>query len=323
MDQINLFYTTIKDPLPDFIYDSLKEFSANANTYRPQPEVLRGKLAKKHGVPMEMIFLTAGIDEAIHMFAHAYERHAYIFTPTYIVYTDVEEFGGKLTQIPSIINNQYQVDTSKKSEASLIYLANPNNPSGVTRRENVLELVDNNPQAIVAIDEAYGAFTNLSVIDKVIHHPNMVVFRSFSKGYGMASNRVGYIIASPNIIKLVKNKTQWCNVSYLSVGAAVAALDHEEYFEKMRKGINNRRDAFIEFLKKKKYTVIPSKINACLIKFINERKALAFVEYLNKNSIIVSHGNGKSNVGLDNTYVRMSIGTQDQMKQVEKVIDKY
>ncbi|MBI3559723.1 aminotransferase class I/II-fold pyridoxal phosphate-dependent enzyme [Candidatus Gottesmanbacteria bacterium] len=321
--QINLQYTTIKDPLPDFIYEGLKEYSSGANLYRPQPDILVEKLAKKHHVPKERIYLTAGIDEAIQMFAHAYGQHAYVFTPTYVVYKDVEEFGGKLTRIFSISNKQYVINPTARPDATLIYLANPNNPSGITPKEKVLELVRNNKHAIVAIDEAYGAFANLSVIDEVVNYPNMAVFRSFSKGYGMAGNRIGYMIANPSIIKVVMNKTQWSNVSYLSVGAAVTALDHEEYFEKMRLDINARRDVLTEFLSKHKYAIIPSQINAVLLKFPNEKDATGFVEYLKKHNVTVSHGNGTSNIGLDHSFVRISIGNAKQMQSVREVIKRF
>lgn len=320
---INLQYTTIKDPLPDFIFDGLKEYSSGANLYRPQPEVLINKLSQKHHIPKEMIYLTAGIDESIQMFAHAYGQHAYVFTPTYVVYADVDEFGGKLIRLPSIIGNQYVINASKKHDATLIYLANPNNPSGITPKEKVLELIKNNSHAIVAIDEAYGAFADLSVIDEVVNYPNMVVFRSFSKAYGMAGNRIGYIIANPTIIKIVMNKSQWSNVSYLSVGAAVIALDHEEYFKKMRQDINKRRDLFTKFLLKQKYTVIPSQINAVLLKFSNEQDASRFVDYLKEHNVIVSHGNGSSNIGMDKSFVRIAIGNVDQMHNVQHIISTY
>jgi histidinol-phosphate/aromatic aminotransferase/cobyric acid decarboxylase-like protein len=226
-----LQYTTIQDPLPDFIYEGLKEFSKNANSYRPQPEVLIEKLAKKHNLPKEMIYLTAGIDEALDMFILAYGKTTYIFTPTYTAYKGVEEFGFKLKQIYALKNNSYQIVTDKIAEAGLIILANPNNPAGYTKKEEVITLVKNNPQAIVIIDEAYFSFApELTIIDEIKNYKNLAVLRSFSKDYGMAGNRIAYMIAHPMVIAKVKNKTQWSNVSYLSVGAATIALDHEDYF---------------------------------------------------------------------------------------------
>ena len=321
-DVINLQYTTIKDPLPDFIYDGLKEYSKNANGYKPQPKELIEKIAEKYSIFPEMIFLTAGIDEAIQMFALSYGKNAFVFTPTYTVYKDVEEFGGKLTRIPSIVGTEYVIDTKKISDATLIYLANPNNPSGITSTEKVMELVKNNDQAMVVIDEAYGNFADLSVLDQVKNFPHMAVLRSFSKGYGMAGNRIGFIVASPNILKIVKEKTTWANVSYLSVGAATVALDHEEYFTKMREDINKRRDEFVEFLVQRKFAVIPSKINAVLLKFVSEEEGQKFVDHLSQNGFVVSHGNGNSNMGMDKSFVRIAIGTKEQMEKLCDVIDK-
>lgn len=322
-DVINLQYTTIKDPLPDFIYDGLALFSQGANAYKSQPPELIEKIAKKHNIPKEMIFLTAGIDEAIQLYAKAYGSRAYIFTPTYFVYTDVEVFGGNLTKIDSIHDSEYTISTEPIPDATLIYLANPNNPSGITSEENILKLVTNNPHAKVVIDEAYGEFSEFSMIEHVKQYPHMTVFRSFSKAYGMAGNRIGYIIAHPEVILAVKNMTQWANVSYLSVGAAITALDHEPYFVTMREDINTRRDEFMEFLKESGFTIIPSKINAVLIKFPSLKQSSAFVDYLNQNNVIVSHGNGASNVGLDKTFVRIAIGNKGQMNALKTLISSY
>jgi len=317
---INLQYTTIKTALPDFIYGDLRDFVKNINLYQPQPKILVEKLAKKHHLPCEMIYLTAGIDEAIQMFILAYGENTFVFTPTYIVYRDVLEYGKKLNTVFSIRGMDFVIETKNLPEATLICLPNPNNPLGFTAQEKVLELVGNNSQAIVVVDEAYGEFAHLSVINEVKNYPNLAVFRSFSKAYGMAGVRVGYIIASPKIIAKVKNKTQWSNVSYLAVGAAVSALEHEEYFSKMREEINESREGFVAFLHGLNFKVFPSKINAVLLKFSAADCAYKFFEHLKKENIIVSRGNGNSNFGLDDTFVRIAIGNQEQMEKVRQVI---
>ena len=322
-DVINLQYTTIKDPLPDFIYEGLASYSKAANAYKPQPPELIEKLAKKHSLPKEMIYLTAGIDEGIQMFAKSYGQNAYIFTPTYVVYADVEELGGKLTRISSVQDSEYVVKTEAIPDATLIYLANPNNPSGITSREEVLWLVKNNPQAKVVIDEAYGEFSDLSVIDEVKSFSHMAVLRSFSKAYSMAGNRIGYIVAHPEVISIVKNKTQWSNVSYLSVGAAMIALDHEDYFLKIREDINKRRDQFMDFLRGTGFSVFPSKINAILLKFTSAVEGTKFTEFLISNNFVASHGNGNSNIGLDKSFVRIAMGNKDQMNKLKEAISKY
>ena len=320
---INLQYTTINNLLPDFIYQELADFSKNSNTYHPQPVELIEKIAKKHNLPKEMIYLTAGIDEGIQMFAKAYGQNAFVFTPTYVVYSDVEELGGKLTRLYSVDKKEFKIKTDAIPNATLIFLANPNNPSGITSKENVIKLIQNNPKAKVVIDEAYGEFADLSVIDQVKKYPQLIVLRSFSKAYGMAGNRVGYMIAHPEVINIVKNKTQWSNTSYLSIGAAISALDHEDYFEKMRNDISKRRDEFSEFLQKSGYTVFPSKINAILLKFNSENEGTRFATYLTSNNFIFNLGNGNSNIGLDNSFIRIAVGNTEQMETLKSVILKY
>lgn len=320
---INLQYTTINNPLPDFIYKDIESFSKNANAYHPQPIELLEKIAKKHNLPTEMIYLTAGIDEGIQMLAKTYGQNAFVFTPTYVVYSDVEEFGGTLTRLYSIENDQFKIATDTIPDASLIFLANPNNPSGITSKENVITLIQNNPNAKVVIDEAYGEFADLSVIEQVKKYPQLIVLRSFSKGYGMAGNRVGYIIAHPKVINVVKNKSQWSNISYLSAGAALSALNHEDYFEKMKDDISTRRDEFSKFLVGSGFTVLPSKINAVLLKFDSEDEGIKFAKHLTNNNFIFNLGNGNSNIGLDNSFIRIAIGTSEQMQTLKSVIEKY
>lgn len=322
--KINLQYTTIKDPLPDFVYKGLKNYSSVANVYHPQPQELIEKLAKKHKIPAEMIYLTAGADEAIQMFALTYGESAYVFTPTYVVYTDVEEFGGKLTRLPSIEGNEFNIKTGKIADATLIYLANPNNPSGFTPKEKVIELIRNNKDAFVCVDEAYGEFApELSVVDQVKKYKNLAVIRSFSKDYAMAGNRIGYFMAHPEVISVVKNKTQWSNISYLSVGAAITALDHEKYFTNMRNDIHKRRDDFMKFLDEMNLKYLPSKINAVLVKFKSKKEGIRFANYLTSNNFIFSHGNGNSNIGLNESFVRISIGTKKAMEELKGVIKTY
>lgn len=323
-ETINLQYTTIKDPLPEFIYEDLGNYSAGANIYHPQPQELIEKLAKKHNLPVGMIYLTAGIDEAIQIFAKTYGSNTFAFTPSYAVYADVKEFGGKLTKIPSVEASEYKINTKEIDEASLIYLANPNNPSGFTPKVKVIELVENNKKAIVCVDEAYGEFApELSVIDQVKKYKHLAVFRSFSKDYGMAGNRIGYFIAHPEVLNVVKNKTQWANVSYLSVGAATIALDHESYFLKMREDIHKRRKDFMDFLDKRGLRYFPSRINAVLLKFKSKEKGTEFANFLKSNNFVISHSNGNSNIGLDESHVRISIGNEKQMKTLKETIKEY
>jgi histidinol-phosphate/aromatic aminotransferase/cobyric acid decarboxylase-like protein len=320
VQKIDLSFTTIKQELPDFIYDGLSSFAKVSNSYHHQPDELRQRIANKYQVPLDHIYLTAGADQAILLLSMIYGRHAHIFTPTYISYTDVRRVGGELTEHPALNELSYDVSTAKIENASLIFLANPNNPAGITAKDEVLELAVNNPDAKIVVDEAYGDFVNESVIDSVSSYKNLIVIRSFSKGYALAGYRIGFMIASPEIFKQLSLESNWFNVAYTSVGAAIAAMDQEDYFQGIRQAIVIERQLTEEFLTKQNYMIIPSSINAVLVKFASKNEASNFVEKLKESGVIVNLGNGASNCGLDNTFVRVSIGTKDQMQVFRDVV---
>ncbi|MCW1907914.1 MAG: histidinol-phosphate aminotransferase family protein [Candidatus Saccharibacteria bacterium] len=314
MPAIDLSFTTIKDKLPDFIAGGLAAYATASNSYFHQPEELRQKIADKHGVSMDSVYLTAGADQAITLLCATFGSDTHVFTPTYICYTDAKKLGGKFTEHQSLEDSTYSISTSKIDGASLIFLANPNNPAGVTKRETILDLVANNPNAKIVIDEAYGDFFDDSVIGDVANNKNLIVLRSFSKGYALAGFRIGYIVAHPEVLEQITLESTWFNVAYTSVGAAVTALNHEDYFMKMRESIISERQKTESYLAQLGYQVIPCHINAVLLRFADESGATSFVEKLEQADIRVNHGNGASNCGLDKTYVRVSVGTADQMQ---------
>lgn len=322
MTNIDLGFTTIKQELPDFIYENLSKYSKLSNSYHHQPDELRALIAKKHDIDIKSVSLTSGADQAIMLLSSLYGKHGHIFTPTYISYSDIKRFG-ELTEHASLRDNNYEIDTSKIDGATLIFLANPNNPAGTTGKDKVLELVRNNPDAIVVVDEAYGDYVDDSVVGEVSNYSNLIVLRSFSKGYALAGFRIGYMVAQPAVLGELELESTWFNVAYTSVGAAVAALEHEDYFAKMRADIIESRKKLEEYLSGKSYTIVPGYINAVLIKFSSENEATSFVDHLKTKGITVNQGNGASNAGLDKSFVRISIGTNEQIEAIEEALSEY
>jgi histidinol-phosphate aminotransferase len=324
MDQkVYLKFTTLTTPLPDFIYEKLQMYSRNANNYHPQPKELTAKISTRYNLHEEMIYLTAGTDEAIYLFGLAFGKSVYAFTPTYITYDEIRAVGANIHLVNALENNEYHIPTQAIPDAALIFVANPNNPFGFTAREKIIELIENNSHAIVVIDEVYAEFADLSVIDLTTKYQNLAVIRSFSKSFGMAGNRVAYVVANPAILQKIRPKTQWASLSYLSAGAAITALDHEDYFLNLINEVSQRREKFQTFLQDNGFSILPTKINAALIKFPSEEDGTRFFNYLDENNFVTSHGNGESNIGLDKSFVRISIGTEEEMQQLQEVISKF
>lgn len=320
---INLQWTVVNEPLPSFIYNEIKEFSNSANTYCPFPEELVQKLAKKHNIPQSYILIIPGIDQGIRTLIRAFGDHTYIFPPTYVGYVNVEKFNKTLHEIPSLKGDQYQVPIREYPQASLIFLNNPNNPCGIVKKSEITELIAKNPQAIVAVDEAYSQYATVRMLRSVKQHPNLVVMRSFSKDYGMAGNRIGYMVAHPKILKELQIHMQWSSISYLSVGAALSALKHETYFRKLREKIVRQRKVFTQFLNLNGFHTLPTYINAVLLRLPNKTVASKLVKHLKNDEIFVNQGNGCSNNGLEDNFIRIAIGTPAQMKVVQESIKIY
>lgn len=321
MTPIDLRFTVINQPLPDFIYRAMKPYVTASNRYVHQPEELRYAIARHHGIDPAMVYLVAGIDQAIYTLCSLFGTNTHIFTPTYVGYSDAKRFG-QVTEHWSLDDDTYTVTTKRLAGASLIFLANPNNPAGLTPRAKILELVNNNPGAVVMIDEAYGDFGGESVIDQVATHDNLVVARSFSKGFAMAGMRVGYVVAPPRLLSQLELETAWFNVSYPAAGAALSALEHQEHFVPMREAVANERTTTMMLLKRLGYTVLRSSINAIMLHFATTAAATAFVEQLAEQKIIVHQGNGASNIGLDQTYVRVAVGTPEQMQRFRTCMEQ-
>jgi histidinol-phosphate aminotransferase len=321
MSIINLSFTTIKQELPGFIYRRLGSYVARSNDCYHQPEELRKLIAQKHGLSLDGVSLTAGSDQAILLLSALYGQQGHIFTPTYISYVDIKRLGGHLTEHFSLDGEAYNIPAAPIERASLIFIANPNNPAGITSRSTLLELVHNNQQAKVVVDEAYGDYAGESMIPDVADYENLIVLRSFSKGYALAGFRIGYMVAQPKVLDDMVLESTWFNVAYASVGAAMAALEHEDYFAALRASIITERQQLEARLTAAGYTVIPSDINATLLKFGSDEQAAAFTSSLKAKDVLVNQGNGASNAGLDDSFVRMSIGTPEQMARVRQVID--
>lgn len=214
-----------------------------------------------------------------------------------------------------------QIDPSSIDRASLIILSNPNNPIGYTTPEVIEQLIQDNTQAIIAIDEIYGEFApQLSVIKLLKKYKNLIIFRGFSKSYGLAGIRLGYILAHLKLIEKIASQATWSNVSYVSCGMAKIALDHQEYYEKLRKSILTRRTKIVTRLESLGFHIIPSLINTITIKFPTDNQATHFVEKLKSNSILVNQGEGDGKTGNGNSFVSFVVGKPGHMKKFLMII---
>jgi histidinol-phosphate aminotransferase len=317
---IDLRWGVIHEPLPESVYGDVASVMRDSNFY-PDPDALKQALAKKEGLPKEMIEVTAGADFALLMLGIMYGKDTHIFTPTYKGYTDIKKFGHKVTEHNALDGTSYSIDTGKIAGASLIYLANPNNPFGTTTKNKVMELVKNNPQAKIVVDETYTDLHDAeTVVSEVPKHNNLIVVKSFSKGYGMAGFRVGYFIANKDIVEKLDVDAVYFSTTKVSQAVALAALKEKEHFQELRHRVNAERDLNEQYFRDKGIEVMPSKINCILLRFKTPKEATSFVDKCKQHNILIEQGNCDTNVGLSDRYTRIAVGSAKEMKKLREVL---
>jgi len=202
---------------------------------------LKQALVRKFGVAMPQIVLGNGSNDVLDMAARAflarglsavYSQHAFAVYPL-----ATQSVGATGIEVPA---HEFGHDldamlTAVTPQTRMVFLANPNNPTGTLLRADVLlRFLQAVPaHVIVVLDEAYNEYLPEALktdsIGWLARFPNLVVTRTFSKAYGLAGLRVGYALAHPGVADLMNRVRQPFNVNSISLAAAAAALDDSEF----------------------------------------------------------------------------------------------
>jgi histidinol-phosphate aminotransferase len=132
-------------------------------------------------------------------------------------------------QAPSFVYDvEALLESREESQASLTIICSPNNPTGTSLSSADVERLCRASDSLVVIDEAYHEFSARTVVPLLDRHPNLVVLRTFSKAMALAGLRVGYLLASPELVREVNKARLPYNVNFFSQMAAIAALEEKE-----------------------------------------------------------------------------------------------
>jgi histidinol-phosphate aminotransferase len=209
----------------------------------------------------------------------------------------------------------------KEITPSLVYICNPNNPTGnALEKEYLLDLITGFPDTIFLIDEAYYEFFGQTMSNYVLVHPNLLVTRTFSKAFALANFRAGYLIASAeNILQISKIRNPK-NFTTFTQEAVIAVLSDLEYMQKYVKEVLSARDYFGENLQESALVkkIYPSQGNFLLIEFNDFDVKMNVYNQLSEHNIFVR--NLMHSKLLMNT-LRITIGTKAQMERVLEVIN--
>ena len=281
----------------------------------PTAKVLKGKLAELYGLQPENIYVGNGSDEVLYFLFRAYGQRGAAFPDiSYGFYSVFAELCGiDATVIP--LEEDFTIDPAKYyGQDRFIVIANPNAPTGLSLTLDQIEgILQANPNAVVAIDEAYVDFGGESAYPLTAKYENLIVVRTFSKSRSMAGARLGYALGPKALIadlEKIKYSVNPYNVNRLTLRLGEATVDAEPYYQEKCAAIIATREETAKALKNLGFTVLPSRTNFLFVKS-DKIGGRELYEKLKDRGILVRHfGNPRIS-----DYIRMTIGTDEQMDQ--------
>jgi histidinol-phosphate aminotransferase len=282
---------------------------------------LSNKIADYEGVQKENVLISSGSSPLLHAAAILYSKPGSNIITGETTYEDLpskaSQLGAKWVKVPLTKSYSLDLDAMEKAvdaNTTLIYICNPNNPTGTVVDADKLKAFCErvSKKVTIFVDEAYIDYLDnpkaVTLIDAVRKNQNVIVARTFSKLYGFAGLRVGYIVAKTELIKQVGNFSEGpFSISATSIQAALAAYNDKEFLQSAFAKTMASKNFLYEVLKKEGYDYIPSSANFVL--FPIKMDGQKFVDEMMKRSVGVR--NWKM-VGKD--WCRISIGRMDEMQ---------
>lgn len=223
----------------------------------------------------EGILIGNGSDELIQLILLTFGgtgKSLIIHPPTFSMY----KIGARLTdtkvvEVPLLnglnLDTKQMLNAAHSPDAHVMIVCNPNNPTGSQfPRADILQLLQESGK-IVVVDEAYAEFSEETLVPEIRNYPNLVILRTFSKAFGMAGLRLGYLVGQPETIALINRVRQPFNVNLFSQKAGILALDYVKEYEMQIQTIKAETQSLYEELSRiPDVEVYPTRANFILFK---------------------------------------------------------
>jgi histidinol-phosphate aminotransferase len=290
---------------------------------------LKSKLAKHHHVKEDQLLLGNGSDEIIQLLCRSILHEgtnsvmADITFPQYKHNSLIE--GAEVREIP-LIDGYHDLEGMSQvidEQTKIVWICNPNNPTGTYVNEQTLRTFLNKVPStcLVVIDEAYVEYVAALDFPKSIslleEFDNVLLLRTFSKGYGLASCRVGYAIGNDKLMASLNIVRAPFNVGRLSQAIASAALDDQAFIQETHIKNRTEMERYYQFCDQKGLAYFPSQTNFLLFE-VKQSGELLF-EKLLREGIIIRPG---EKLGYPN-YIRITIGKTEENEIVLSTLDKF
>ncbi len=290
--------------LPRQYYEKLLGVDLDPELIRYYTEPLNSTfndaLAKYLNVDANNVFAVAGGDEGLRLliqFALHGFRRILIVEPTYSMPRVLAESMNLAADQALLREGTYELNLEELvrlgGSHDIIYLCNPNNPTGSLFSRGDIEYLVSHVNSLVVIDEAYAEFARFSVIDLTRDYENIAVIRTFSKAWGLAGLRVGYVAASDSVINGLKRLSLPHNIPYISMVLVLRALELRDYVERGIDDMVSVRGIMTKSLSDLGLNPIPSVTNFITFHVGSQSKANDVHEELFRRGFVVRNLSGK------------------------------
>jgi histidinol-phosphate aminotransferase len=315
-------------PLPSVL--ALKNPFQDANRYPDRGhDGLSARVAAMHKVKAEQVTLGCGSTEILKIAASAFTgpgKKLVMASPTFeAIGFYAQAAKAEVVRIPLASSYAHQLTQMAQAvgkDGGLIYICNPNNPTGsVTPRRSLENFIRELPSnTYVLMDEAYHDFVPVSAdyisfLQTPVNEDRVIVARTFSKIYGMAGLRLGYAVTSAQNTKAMAAHKLEDSTNILALRAGMTSLEHDDEHKAAVQRNSLDRDEFMHQAATRKLQVIPSWTN--FVMFNSQRPIRTVIDHFKKNNIKI----GRPFPPMD-TFARISLGKPDEMKAFWQVWDK-
>jgi histidinol-phosphate aminotransferase len=329
----------------------LVKLNTNENPYPPSPEVdraIRAELeagsgacerlrlysdphatalcqaaAQVEGFPVEGILAGNGSDELLAVLARAFvgpgDPVAYPY-PTYLLYDTVAQIQGARVDIVDFPPDFALPRALFGSRARLVFVANPNAPSGTLHAlEDLARLADSLADGVLVIDEAYGAFAGQPALELARTRPNVVVLRTLSKSHSLAGMRVGLLFGPPDLVAGLRKVRDSYSLDRLAIAAGTAAVLDTGWIARNTGRINATRERLAQALAGLGLAPLPSHANFVFVRMGSAARARAAQGFLRARGLLVRY----FDMRLLDDGLRITVGTDQQVDDLLQALGDF
>ncbi len=308
----------------EFIEEAVLSISQYSD---PEWGSLRKTIANKHQVDLQKISVGAGIDDllglAVRIFLSEGKMAVASLGSYGVFHYHLAGYGIRCRTTPYLENGFNDLNALAKlaqnKEATVVYLSNPDNPAGTCfPKEDIQTFIDKIPEScMVIIDEAYIEFAPKgTALPSHELPPNVIQMRTFSKAHGLAGCRIGYAIASDDVVKGFDKVRLHFNVNGFAQAAALGSLEDTQFIQEVVEQVSDGKAEYEALAKNLGIATLPSSTNFVNFDAGNQERAQAILQQLAHKGIFIR----KPKAAPLDRYFRVTVGNSEERQRFAQAL---